>query len=1134
MSRSGSLEVSLRGTGRTRARGSLAPRSVSTAAHGPATALRARSSYLVAGRLVQDMGLVSTSYQVTPAGLEQSFTVSRPPSGPGGGLVIDLGPAGGWAVAADGSSLVEQGPAAPTSLVYGGLRTTDAQGAVLASQLRVAGGTVEIVVRGAGRGAYPVVIDPTWSSSSSPTATLTSSNSSPAFGYSVAMSADGTTALVGAPVANSFHGAAYVFNVSDEGSWANSSAATATLTNLGDAANDWFGSSVALSGDGTTALVGAFGVSSGTGAAYVFNVPSEASWTTSWTPTVTLTNGLSGGWFGLSVAMSFYGTTALIGARTGAYVFNVPNEASWASSSSPTATLAKPGGSTYDSSGYSVAMSADGTTALIGDADANAAYVFNVASEASWVSSSSTPTATLANSGASGGDLFGYSAALSADGTTALIGAGGASSGTGAAYVFNVASEASWASSSAPTATLANSAGSSGDHFGLSVALSSDGTTALIGAGGDSPGTEAAYVFHVASQGSWATSSAPTATLVNPDGCCGDGFFAAVALSADGTTAVFGGYGGSSWTDAASVFQASSERPWTSSAPTATLSNPGQELFGISVALSADGTTALVGAWAASLDMGAAYVFHVTSEGSWVTSSMPTATLTYSAGSYEDDFGTSVALSADGTTALIGAPGAGYKGAAYVFHVASEGSWAEWSSTPTATLADTAGSNRDEFGGRVALSADGTTALIGAAGVSSGTGAAYVFHVASEGSWASSSTPTATLTGPDGAADDYFGGSVALSADGTTALIGAYGVSSSTGAAYVFHVASEGPWASSSTPTATLTNSAGSDGDSFGYSVAMSSDGTTALIGSPGVSSSTGAAYVFHVSDEGPWASSSTPTAILSNSAGSDGDLFGISAALSADGTTALIGAFGVSSWTGASYVFQASTEGPWATSSAPTATLANSAGSDGDGFGDSVALSSDGAAALVGACYVSSWRGAAYVYATTSTPPVTTTTTIVPTTTTTTTVPTTTVPSTTAPTDHHRAHDHHRAQHYGTDDVACTNAARTTGADGRWGGCHPRGCRVLGAQRGRQAERPRQCGGLRLRERCRPRRPRRGGQLDQHGPGLLAGQLRRWGVQLRRRPFLRLGGRAGPRPEGGRHRPDRRQQRVLAGRGQG
>ena len=252
------------------------------------------------------------------------------------------------------------------------------------------------------------------------------------------------------------------------------------------------------------------------------------------------------------------------------------------------------------------------------------------------------------------------------------------------------------------------------------------------------------------------------------------------------------------------------EGPWTSSAPTATLSNPGQELFGISVALSADGTTALVGAWAASLDMGAAYVFHVTSEGSWATSSAPTATLANSAGSYEDDLGTSVALSADGTTALIGAPGAGDKGAAYVFNVPSEGSWALWSSTPTATLADTDGSDHDEFGTSVALSADGTTALIGAPGVSSGTGAAYVFNVASEGSWASSSTPTATLTVPAGAADDYFGTSVALSADGTTALIGAYGASSGTGAAYVFNAASEGPWATSSAPTATLANSAGS------------------------------------------------------------------------------------------------------------------------------------------------------------------------------------------------------------------------------------------------------------------------------------------------------------------------------------
>jgi hypothetical protein len=88
----------------------------------------------------------------------------------------------------------------------------------------------------------------------------------------------------------------------------------------------------------------------------------------------------------------------------------------------------------------------------------------------------------------------------------------------------------------------------------------------------------------------------------------------------------------------------------------------------------------------------------------------------------------------------------------------------------------------------VALSADGTTALVGAPGAASGKGAAYVFHVSGEGSWATSSTPTATLSNSGGASANQFGISVALSADGTTAASGAYGVSSSTGAAYVFHV----------------------------------------------------------------------------------------------------------------------------------------------------------------------------------------------------------------------------------------------------------------------------------------------------------------------------------------------------------
>ena len=89
VSPSGALRVLLAGTGPKALSGSLSAHSVSTG--GPATALRVSSSSLVSGRLVQEMGPVSTWYEVTRSGLEQGFTVHRV-LGAGGDLVIDLGP----------------------------------------------------------------------------------------------------------------------------------------------------------------------------------------------------------------------------------------------------------------------------------------------------------------------------------------------------------------------------------------------------------------------------------------------------------------------------------------------------------------------------------------------------------------------------------------------------------------------------------------------------------------------------------------------------------------------------------------------------------------------------------------------------------------------------------------------------------------------------------------------------------------------------------------------------------------------------------------------------------------------------------------------------------------------------------
>jgi hypothetical protein len=91
------------------------------------------------------------------------------------------------------------------------------------------------------------------------------------------------------------------------------------------------------------------------------------------------------------------------------------------------------------------------------------------------------------------------------------------------------------------------------------------------------------------------------------------------------------------------------------------------------------------------------------------------------------------------------------------------------------------------FGSSVAISGD--TVVVGALGDNIGPnpdqGAAYVF-VKPSGSWTTTSTFTAKLTASDGAVDDYFGSSVAVSGD--TVVVGApvFAEAARPGAAYVF------------------------------------------------------------------------------------------------------------------------------------------------------------------------------------------------------------------------------------------------------------------------------------------------------------------------------------------------------------
>jgi hypothetical protein len=89
------------------------------------------------------------------------------------------------------------------------------------------------------------------------------------------------------------------------------------------------------------------------------------------------------------------------------------------------------------------------------------------------------------------------------------------------------------------------------------------------------------------------------------------------------------------------------------------------------------------------------------------------------------------------------------------------------------------------FGQRVALSADGRTAHVGAPGTDDQRGAAWVF-VRSGNRWIRNTAPLTARVVPPG--DGAFGTGVAVSRDGSVALIGAFGrgIGQENGAAWPF------------------------------------------------------------------------------------------------------------------------------------------------------------------------------------------------------------------------------------------------------------------------------------------------------------------------------------------------------------
>ena len=266
------------------------------------------------------------------------------------------------------------------------------------------------------------------------------------------------------------------------------------------------------------------------------------------------------------------------------------------------------------------------------------------------------------------------------------------------------------------------------------------------------------------------------------------------------------------------------------------------------------------------------------------------------------------------------------------------------------------GADGDYFGCSVSISSDGNTVIIGAYGDNdkgSESGSAYIY-TRSGSTW----TQQSKLLASDGAASDQFGWSVSISSDGNTAIVGAYrddDKGSNSGSAYIY-TRSGSTW----NQQAKLVPSDGATGDWFGYSVSISGDGNTAIVGAQyddDKDTNSGSAYIYTRSGS-TW----TQQAKLLASDGAYNDYFGWSVSISSDGNTAIVGAREDNDYRGSAYIYTRS----GSTWTQQAKLLASDGDTAGDQFGCSVSISGDGNTAIVGAYWdddKGTNSGSAYIF---------------------------------------------------------------------------------------------------------------------------------------------------------------------------
>jgi len=512
----------------------------------------------------------------------------------------------------------------------------------------------------------------------------------------------------------------------------------AELGPKGAANSKHFGMSVGVSG--YTVIAGAYddgpSMENLCGAAYIFDRNTNGGW--SQTARLLPSDGAPGDWFGQSVAIS--GNVALVGAPMKAvageeagekagsgqassgtvYVFERDLNTTW----TQTAVLTVPDQPTVRQFGYSVSLrgsiavvtSFQGEGASDSASTQGLAFVFRRQADGTW-----ERVAVLAGDQSPKDDWYGWSCA--AGHTQVAVGAPRDQVNVGAAYVYNLVSPVHPVAAPTPLiSTLAPSDPDNAGYFGGAVDMK--GPHLLVGARWASalyPYAGSAYLFEWLQPGSWEQIAKLAVSDVATSGA---EMGAAVALGGDDLVALGAPYyeRGAQATGAVFLFRPGEQGVWEEAARLLPDDKPQGQRFGSAVAICGD--EMLVGAPRGGWGTGAAFFFRRGADGQWTQASrvVPGDSV------IRFEFGTSVAL--EDSIALIGAPNSTLpsQSAAFIFERAPEGQWKQKTILQIPAYYDVGGLGRS-----VAL--DGRRAIVGAFNVTSNRGASYVFERDEQGGW---------------------------------------------------------------------------------------------------------------------------------------------------------------------------------------------------------------------------------------------------------------------------------------------------------------------------------------------------------------------------------------------------------------